>query len=208
MSGRGQYQFGQLLPPGPRGHVDGGLGKRIPAGTVTLIAPTGTIDKTMEKRVIDGVEIIFQLAPGSEAPSEMLMYFPQFRVLDMAEDVTHNMHNLYTIRGSEVRDGNLWSRYISDAIETFGDKSDVIIAQHHWPVAGQARVVALMKKQRDMYKFINDQSLRLVNLGYSPGEIAETLHMPASLEQEWSARGYYGTLRHNAKAVYQKYLGW
>jgi alkyl sulfatase BDS1-like metallo-beta-lactamase superfamily hydrolase len=205
---RGQYQFGPLLPPGPRGHVDGGLGKKVAAGTVTLIAPTATIDKTMEKRVIDGVEIVFQLAPESEAPSEMLMYFPQFRVLDMAEDVTHNMHNLYTIRGSEVRDGNLWSRYISEAIETFGDKSDVIIAQHHWPVAGQARVAALMKKQRDMYKFINDQSLRLLNLGYTPGEIAETLHMPASLEQEWSARGYYGTLRHNAKAVYQKYLGW
>jgi len=208
MSRRGQYQFGQLLPLGPRGHVDGGLGKRIPAGTVTLIAPTGTIDKTMDKRVIDGVEIVFQLAPGSEAPSEMLMYFPQFRVLDMAEDVTHNMHNLYTIRGSEVRDGNLWSRYISEAMETFGDKSDVIIAQQHWPVAGQARVVALMKKQRDLYKFINDQSLRLLNLGYTPGEIAETLRMPASLEQEWSARGYYGTLRHNARAVYQKYLGW
>jgi alkyl sulfatase BDS1-like metallo-beta-lactamase superfamily hydrolase len=208
MSRRAQYQFGPLLTPGPRGHVDTGLGKKVAAGTVTLIAPTGTIDKTMEKRVIDGVEIVFQLAPGSEAPSEMLMYFPQFRVLDMAEDVTHNMHNLYTIRGSEVRDGNLWSRYISEAMEAFGDKSNVIIAQHHWPVAGQARVVALMKKQRDMYKFINDQSLRLLNLGYTPGEIAETLHMPASLEQEWSARGYYGTLRHNAKAVYQKYLGW
>ena len=208
MSRRAQYQFGPLLPPGPRGHVDTGLGKKVAGGTVTLIAPTGTIDKTMEKRVIDGVEIIFQLAPGSEAPSEMLMYFPQFRVLDMAEDVTHNMHNLYTIRGAEVRDGNLWSRYISEAMETFGDRSDVIIAQHHWPVAGQARVVDLMKKQRDMYKFINDQSLRLLNLGYTPGEIAETLRMPASLEQEWSARGYYGTLRHNAKAVYQKYLGW
>jgi len=208
MSRRAQYQFGPLLPPGPRGYVDTGLGKKVAGGTITLIAPTGTIDKTMEKRVIDGVEIVFQLAPGSEAPSEMLMYFPQFRVLDMAEDVTHNMHNLYTIRGSEVRDGNLWSRYISEAMETFGDRSDVIIAQHHWPVAGQARVGALMKKQRDMYKFINDQSLRLLNLGYTPGEIAETLHMPASLEQEWSARGYYGTLRHNAKAVYQKYLGW
>jgi len=205
---RGQYQFGLLLPPGPRGHVDAGLGKRAAAGTITLIAPTGTIDKTMDKRVIDGVEIVFQLAPDSEAPSEMLMYFPQFRVLDMAEDVTHNMHNLYTIRGSEVRDGNRWSRYIGQAREAFGDKTDVIIAQHHWPVAGQARVISFMKKQRDMYKFINDQSLRLLNLGYTPGEIAETLRMPASLEQEWSARGYYGTLRHNARAVYQKYLGW
>ena len=208
MSRRAQYRFGARLPPGPRGHVDAGLGKTVARGTITLIGPTDTIDKSMDKRIIDGVEIVFKLAPGSEAPSEMLMYFPQFRVLDMAEDVTHNMHNLYTIRGSEVRDGNLWSRYIGEALEAFGDKSEVVIAQHHWPVAGQARVVDLLKKQRDMYKYINDQSLRLLNHGYTAAEIAETLRMPASLEQEWSARGYYGTLRHNARAVYQKYLGW
>jgi alkyl sulfatase BDS1-like metallo-beta-lactamase superfamily hydrolase len=205
---RAQYQFGVLLPPGPRGHVDAGLGKALARGTITLIAPTASIDRTMDKRVIDGVEIVFQLAPGSEAPAEMLMYFPQFRVLDMAEDVTHTMHNLYTIRGSEVRDGNLWSRYIGEALNAFGDKSDIVIAQHHWPVAGQARVVDLLKKQRDMYKYINDQSLRLLNQGYTAAEIAETLRMPASLEQEWSARGYYGTLRQNARGVYQKYLGW
>jgi alkyl sulfatase BDS1-like metallo-beta-lactamase superfamily hydrolase len=208
MSRRAQYQFGALLPAGPRGHVDTGLGKAAARGTITLIAPTASIDRTMDKRVIDGVEIVFQLAPGSEAPAEMLMYFPQFRVLDMAEDVTHTMHNLYTIRGSEVRDGNLWSRYISEALVAFGDKSDVVIAQHHWPVAGQARVVDLLKKQRDMYKYINDQSLRLLNQGYTAAEIAETLRMPASLEREWSARGYYGTLRQNARGVYQKYLGW
>jgi len=208
MSRRAQFQFGGLLPPGPRGHVDAGLGKAGPRGAFTLIAPTGAIDKSMDRRVIDGVEIVFKLVPGSEAPSEMLIYFPQFRVLDMAEDVTHTIHNLYPIRGAEGRDGNLWSRYISEALETFGDKSDVVIAQHHWPVAGQARVVDLLKKQRDMYKFINDQSLRLMNEGYTPAEIAETLRMPANLEQEWSTRGYYGTLRQNAKAVYQKYLGW
>jgi alkyl sulfatase BDS1-like metallo-beta-lactamase superfamily hydrolase len=205
---RGQYQFGVFLAAGPRSHVDGGLGKRTAFGPVTLIAPTDTINKSMEKRVIDGVEIVFQLAPGSEAPSEMLMHLPQFRVLDMAEDVTHNMHNLYTIRGSEVRDGNLWSHYISNAMETFGDQTDIVIAQHQWPVSGHARVIGLLKKQRDLYKFINDQSLRLLNQGYTSAEIAEKLRMPASLEQEWSARGYYGTLRHNAKAVYQKYLGW
>ena len=208
MSRRAQYQFGAFLSAGPRGHVDTGLGKKAAVGAVTLIAPTGTIDKTTDKRVIDGVEIVFQLVPGSEAPSEMLMYFPQFRVLDMTEDVTHNMHNLYTIRGSEVRDGNLWSRYIGEAIETFGANSEIVIAQHHWPVTGQKRVIALLKKHRDLYKFINDQSLRLLNQGYTPAEIAETLHLPASLEQDWSARGYYGTLSHNAKAVYQKYLGW
>ena len=168
--------------------MDVGLGKAGPRGAFTLIAPTGAIEKDMDRRVIDGVEIVFKLVPGSEAPSEMLMYFPQFRVLDMAEDVTHNMHNLYTIRGSEVRDGNLRSRYINEALETFGDKSDVVIAQHHWPVAGQARVVDLLKKQRDMYKFINDQSLRLANEGYTPAEIAETLHMPANLQGMVHAR--------------------
>jgi alkyl sulfatase BDS1-like metallo-beta-lactamase superfamily hydrolase len=154
------------------------------------------------------VEIVFHLVPGSEAPAEMLMYFPQVRVLDMAEDVTHTMHNLYTIRGAEVRDGNLWSRYISDALEVFGDKTDILIAQHHWPLVGQARVIDRLKKHRDLYKYINDQSLRLLNHGYTAAEIAESLRLPASLEHEWSARGYYGTLRHNAKAVYQKYLGW
>ena len=208
MNRRAQYQFGIFLPPGPRGQVDGGLSKAIALGRTTLIAPTDTIARDMETRSIDGVEITFRQVPGSEAPAEMLLHFPQLRVLDMAEDVTHTMHNLYTLRGSEVRDGNLWSRYISDALETFGDRTDVVIAQHHWPVAGHDRVVALLKTQRDLYKFINDQSLRLVNQGLTPAEIAEKLRLPAGLQQEWSARGYYGTLRHNAKAVYQKYLGW
>ncbi|AVQ82741.1 MULTISPECIES: alkyl/aryl-sulfatase [unclassified Variovorax] len=208
MSRRSQYQFGSLLPPGVRGQVDTGLGKALARGTVTLIAPTASIGKPTEARTIDGVEFVFHLVPGSEAPSEMLMYLPQFRVLNMAEDVTHNMHNLYTIRGAEVRDGNLWSKYIDEARVAFGGKADVLIAQHHWPTFGQDRIVDLLKKQRDMYKFINDQSLRLLNQGYTAADIAETLRMPASLSQEWSARGYYGTLRHNAKAVYQKYLGW
>ncbi|NVM89548.1 alkyl sulfatase BDS1-like metallo-beta-lactamase superfamily hydrolase [Variovorax sp. SG517] len=208
MSRRSQYQFGTLLPPGPRGQVDTGLGKALARGTMSLIAPTSTIDKPTEERAIDGVQFVFRLVPGSEAPSEMIMYLPQFRVLNMAEDVTHNMHNLYTIRGAEVRDGNLWSKYIDEARVAFGGKAEVLIAQHHWPTFGQDRIVDLLKKQRDMYKFINDQSLRLLNQGYTAADIAETLRMPASLEQEWSARGYYGTLRHNAKAVYQKYLGW
>jgi alkyl sulfatase BDS1-like metallo-beta-lactamase superfamily hydrolase len=208
MSRRSQYQFGSLLPPGARGQVDTGLGKALARGTITLIAPTSTIDKATEQRTIDGVQFVFQLVPGSEAPSEMLMYLPQFRVLNMAEDVTHTMHNLYTIRGAEVRDGNLWAKYIDQARVAFGDRTDVLIAQHHWPTTGQGRIADLLKKQRDMYKFINDQSLRLLNQGYTAADIAETLRMPASLEQEWSTRGYYGTLRHNAKAVYQKYLGW
>jgi alkyl sulfatase BDS1-like metallo-beta-lactamase superfamily hydrolase len=208
MSRRAQYQFGPLLPPGARGGVDTGLGKTLPLGSLTLIAPTSTIEKSMETRTIDGVEIVFQLAPNSEAPAEMIIYLPQFHVLDMAEDVTHNMHNLYTLRGAEVRDANAWSRYISESIEVFGPATEVLIAQHHWPVRGQARVVDMLKKHRDMYKYIHDQTLRLLNQGYTAAEIAETLRMPASLENTWSTRGYYGTLRHNARAVYQKYLGW
>jgi alkyl sulfatase BDS1-like metallo-beta-lactamase superfamily hydrolase len=208
MSRRAQFQFGAFLPPGPRGAVDTGLGKTVSHGGVTLIAPSASIERDMEKRRIDGVDIVFQLVPGSEAPAEMIMYFPQFHVLDMAEDLTHTMHNLYTIRGAEVRDGALWSSYISNALEAFGADSQVMIAQHHWPVRGAEHVTALLKKHRDLYKFINDQSLRLLNQGYTGAEIAETLRMPASLAQEWSARGYYGTLSHNAKAVYQKYLGW
>ena len=166
------------------------------------------VKQSYETRSVDGVEIEFHLVPGSEAPAEMLLYFPQFKVLDMAEDATHNMHNLYTLRGAEIRDGRLWSRYIADAIERYGDKTDAVIAQHHWPMWGSERIVAFLRKQRDLYKFIHDQSVRLLNHGLTPTEIAEKLQLPPSLANEWYSRGYYGTLSHNAKAVYQFYLGW
>jgi alkyl sulfatase BDS1-like metallo-beta-lactamase superfamily hydrolase len=208
MSRRAQYMYGPLLPPGERGQVDTGLGKALGRGTQTLLAPTDLIAKTQDERRIDGVDIVFQLTPGTEAPAEMNLYFPQFRVLDMAENATHTMHNLYTLRGAEIRDGNAWARYLDEALALFGDKTDVLIAQHHWPVWDRAKITAYLAKQRDLYKFINDQSLRLLNQGFTPGEIAEQLKLPASLAQEWALRGYYGTLRHNARAVYQKYLGW
>lgn len=208
MSRRAQYMYGQTLAPGPRGAVDTGLGKALSHGTITLIAPTSTVDRNMERRTIDGVDIVFELAPGSEAPAEMILYFPQFHLLDMAEDVTHNMHNLYTLRGAEVRDPKRWSSYIGEAIEAFGGDVQVVLAQHHWPVQGHDRVLDLLKKHRDLYAYIGDQSLRLLNEGCTADEIAARLRLPASLEHEWSARGYYGTLSHNAKAVYQKYLGW
>jgi alkyl sulfatase BDS1-like metallo-beta-lactamase superfamily hydrolase len=208
MSRRAQYQFGSTLAVGERAQIDTGLGKALSKGTISLIPPNDVIRQSYETRTVDGVEIEFHLVPGSEAPSEMILYFPQFRVLNMAEDATHNMHNLYTIRGAEIRDGRLWSRYISEAIERYGDKADAVIAQHHWPIWGNARVVAFLKKQRDLYKFIHDQSVRLLNHGLTSTEIAEKLQLPASLANEWSARGYYGTLSHNAKAVYQFNLGW
>jgi alkyl sulfatase BDS1-like metallo-beta-lactamase superfamily hydrolase len=208
MSRRAQYMYGITLPVGERAQIDEGLGKALARGTISLIAPNDLIKQSYETRTVDGVEIEFHLVPGSEAPAEMIMYFPQFRLLDMAEDATHNMHNLYTLRGAEIRDGRLWSRYIDEAIVRYGDKADAVIGQHHWPMWGNARIVAFLKKQRDLYKFIHDQTVRLLNHGLTPTEIAEQLKLPASLANEWSARGYYGTLSHNAKAVYQFYLGW
>ncbi len=208
MSRRAQYMYGLPLPINERGQVDEGLGKALSKGTISLIAPNDLIRQAYETRVIDGVEIEFHLVPGSEAPAEMIMYFPQFKVLNMAEDATHNMHNLYTLRGAQIRDGRLWSRYLNEAIERYGNRTDVVIAQHHWPMWGNERIVAFLKKQRDLYKFIHDQTVRLLNHGLTPTEIAEKLKLPASLAGEWSARGYYGTLSHNAKAVYQFYLGW
>ncbi len=164
------------------------------------------IKNAYETHSIDGIDIEFHLVPETEAPSEMVMYFPQFRVIDAAEIATQTMHQLYTIRGAEVRDGRAWSHYLSDMLERWGDKADVLVAQHHWPTWGSERVVDYLRKQRDLYKFIHDQSVRLLNHGYTPTEIAETLKLPTSLAATWSARGYYGTLSHNAKAVYQSIL--
>jgi len=208
MSRRAQYQFGSALPVGDRAQIDTGLGKALARGNISLIPPNDVIKQPYETRTVDGVEIEFHLVPGSEAPSEMIMYFPQFKLLNMAEDATHNMHNLYTIRGAEIRDGRMWSRYISEAIERYGDKTEVVIAQHHWPLWGNERVVSFLKKQRDLYKFIHDQTVRLLNHGLTSTEIAEQLKLPPSLANDWASRGYYGTLSHNAKAVYQFYLGW
>ena len=208
MSRRAQYQFGSALPVGDRAQIDTGLGKALARGSISLIPPNDVIKQPYETRTVDGVEIEFHLVPGSEAPSEMIMYFPQFKLLNMAEDATHNMHNLYTIRGAEIRDGRLWSRYINEAIARYGDRTDVVIAQHHWPIWDNARVVGFLKKQRDLYKFIHDQSVRLLNHGLTSTEIAEQLKLPPSLANDWASRGYYGTLSHNAKAVYQFYLGW
>jgi alkyl sulfatase BDS1-like metallo-beta-lactamase superfamily hydrolase len=208
MRRRAQFQFGSTLPVGERAQVDTGLGKALANGTVSLIPPNDVIKQAYETRNVDGVEIEFHLVPGSEAPAEMIMYFPQFKLLNMAEDATHTMHNLYTIRGAEIRDGRLWSRYIADALERYGDKTDAVIAQHHWPMWGNERIVAFLKKQRDLYKFIHDQSVRLLNHGLTSTEIAEQLKLPPSLAGDWASRGYYGTLSHNAKAVYQFYLGW
>ena len=208
MSRRAHYQFGPLLPRGERGQVDAGLGKTTPFGTVTLIPPTQLIEKPVETHRIDGVDIVFELTPGAEAPAELIMYYPQFRVLNMAEIATQNMHNLLPMRGALVRDALSWSKYIGGALQRYGATSDVLIAQHNWPVWGNQRVQDFLKKQRDTYKFIHDQTVRLMNQGYVGAEIAEAIKLPPSLSQDWSTHAFYGQLKHNIKAIYQRYLGY
>ena len=208
MGRRALYMYGALLPRGPKGQLDGGLGKTTSIGTVTLIPPTDIVKETGEKHTIDGVDFVFQMAPGTEAPAEMLMYMPQFKALCAAEDATHTLHNLLTLRGAQVRNATNWWKTLNTTLDLFGDKTEVVFASHHWPTWENAKVVDFLEKQRDLYKYINDQCLRLLNSGYTITEIAEVMKLPSSLGQEWYNRDYYGSLNHDSKAVYQRYLGW
>ncbi|WP_372982428.1 alkyl/aryl-sulfatase [Marinobacter sediminum] len=207
MTRRATYQFGAALPPGARGHVDTGLGKALGSGPLSLIAPTDTVPDNANL-TIDGIEIEFQMAHGTEAESEMMMYFPQFRVLNTAEITSQHLHNIYTIRGAGIRDASAWSKFIDKAMVRFADRADILVAQHHWPVWEQDEIKHFLALQRDLYKHIHDQTVRMMNRGMLPGDIAENLRLPESLDQEWSARGYYGTVRHNSRGVYQRYMGW
>ncbi len=209
MTRRASYMYGSLLPVGPRGHVDAGLGKGVPlAGSRGLIAPTIDITESGTEMTIDGVRLVFQLTPGTEAPAEMNFHFPDHRVLCMAENCTANLHNLYTLRGAQVRDALAWSKYINESIEWFADHTDTMFASHHWPRFGHDEVVDYLEKQRDLYRYIHDQTMRLANQGHTMNEIAELVELPAVLGDEFFNRDYYGTLNHNTKAVYQHYLGW
>ncbi|MCU1353542.1 MAG: beta-lactamase domain protein, partial [Acidimicrobiales bacterium] len=209
MRRRAAYMYGVLLPRGVQGHVDSGLGKGVPLlGSEGLIGPTEEVATTGTELVVDGVRITFQVTPDTEAPAEMNFFFPDHRVLCMAENCTCTLHNLYTPRGAQVRDALAWSKYIGEAIELFGADTDTSFASHHWPRWGRADVLDHLTKQRDTYRFIHDQTMRLANLGHTMLEIAEELRLPPALEAEPSSRGYYGTVNHNAKAVYQRYLGW
>ena len=210
MSRRAAYQFGASLPRGERGSVDAGLGKVDGVGGPgrSVLEPTMSIVQASETHTIDGVPIVFQLTPATEAPAEMHLFFPKQQVLNLAENATKTMHNLLPFRGTEVRDASAWSKFLGTALERFGPQTEVLIAQHHWPTWGRERVGRALANQRDLYKYIHDQSVRLMNHGYTPAEISEELVLPPGLANDWAARGYYGTLSHNAKAVYQKYLGW
>jgi len=209
MSRRAQYQFGSLLPRGENGQVDAGLGKSSPTGgTVTLIPPTDLIAKELETRTIAGIQFEFQLTPGTEAPAEMNMYLPELKALCMAENATQMMHNVLTPRGAQVRDAKAWSQYLDDSLARYGDKADVLFAQHNWPTWGGERIRTFLADQRDMYAFLNDRTLHLLNQGLTPQEIADTItKLPGSLDQKWYTRGYYGSLSFNTRAVYQRYMG-
>jgi alkyl sulfatase BDS1-like metallo-beta-lactamase superfamily hydrolase len=207
MGRRATLMYGSDLQRGDRGHVDSGLGKEPARGTIGILAPTELIDRTPQEMLLDGVRFVFQYAPDSEAPAELTFYLPDAKAFCGAEIVSHTLHNLYTLRGAKVRDALKWSGYIDEAVRLFGE-AEVVFASHHWPTWGNARVVAYLEKQRDAYRYIHDQTLRLANAGRTPQEIAEELELPASLRTVFATRGYYGTVRHNAKAVYQAYLGW
>ncbi len=208
MGRRATYMYGSMLPPGPKGHVDAGLGKTVSVGKVSLVPPTVSISETGETLTVDGVEIVFQVTPDTEAPAEMNFFFPQYKALCMAENCSCHLHNIITPRGAVVRDAKSWSYYINEAIDLYASQTEVLFASHHWPRWGQEASVTFLQKQRDLYKYVHDQTLRLANHGQTPLEIAEDFKLPPSLEREWYTRGYYGTLSHNTKAIYQRYLGW
>ncbi|MFN6546522.1 alkyl/aryl-sulfatase [Mycolicibacterium nivoides] len=208
MARRAGYMYGAALDRSPQGQVGCGLGQVGSTGEVALIVPTLDIRETGETHTIDGVEIEFQMAPGTEAPAEMHFYFPKLRALCMAENATHNLHNLLTLRGALVRDPHGWAGYLTEAIDTFSDRADVVFASHHWPTWGRERIVEFLSLQRDLYAYLHDQTLRQLNQGYTGVEIAETFQLPPALEKAWHAHGYYGSVSHNVKAVYQRYMGW
>lgn len=208
MGRRAGYMYGAVLERGPFGAVGAGLGQTTSSGEVGLIVPTLEVRETGEAHTVDGVRIEFQMAPGTEAPAEMHFYFPAFRALCMAENATHTLHNLLTLRGALVRDPNVWSHYLTEAIDTFGGRSDVAFASHHWPTWGTANIVEFMSTQRDLYAYLHDQTLRRLNQGFTGAEIAEDFPLPPALEAAWNTRGYYGSVSHNVKAIYQRYMGW
>ena len=182
---RAQYQFGPFLAKGARGQVDCGLGKSMAAGSVALLRPTDLIMATGDRRTIDGVEFEFQMAPNTEAPAEMHFFIPRYKLLNLAENCTHNFHNLLPFRGADVRDALAWSKYLGEALQMWGGKADAMCGQHHWPVWGQERIDTMIRQQRDLYKFAHDQTIRLMNHGLTATEIAETIRLPASLDGAW-----------------------
>ncbi|KAI9718464.1 MAG: hypothetical protein M1828_006709 [Chrysothrix sp. TS-e1954] len=208
MARRAAYMYGAALDRGPQAQIGAGLGQTTSTGTVTLINPTNYISETNHTEVVDGVNMVFQMAADTEAPAEMLIYFPDFKALCAAEDATHTFHNLLTLRGALVRDPHAWARVLTETIDLFGGKAKVLFASHHWPTWGYEKVVDFLTCQRDLYAYVHDQTLRLINKGLNGAEIAEQMTLPPAIEKAWNSRGYYGSVSHNVKAIHQRYVGW
>jgi alkyl sulfatase BDS1-like metallo-beta-lactamase superfamily hydrolase len=208
MTRRAVYMYGAALAKSPTGQVGAGLGMTTSTGTISLIAPNLDVTRTGQEETIDGVRIVFQITPGTEAPAEMNFFFPDRRALCMAENATHNLHNLLTLRGAVVRNPHTWAHYLTEAIGLFAGESDVVFASHHWPTFGREAIATFLSQQRDMYAYLHDQTLRLLNQGYTGIEIAELIELPPALENAWHTHGYYGSVSHNVKAIYQHYMGW
>ncbi|MEV5844006.1 alkyl sulfatase dimerization domain-containing protein [Streptomyces sp. NPDC051985] len=208
MGRRAAYMYGAALPKGERGQIGAGLGQTTSTGAVTLVPPTRDITRTGQTETVDGIRMVFQLTPGTEAPAELNIHFPDHAALCMAENATHNLHNLLTLRGAQVRNPRVWAHYLTEAISLFIAASDVAFASHHWPVWGREHVVEFLSEQRDLYAYLHDQTLRMLNQGLTGPEIAERMEMPPALQRAWHTHGYYGSVSHNTKAIYQRYLGW
>ncbi|KAI9043061.1 alkyl/aryl-sulfatase [Aspergillus affinis] len=208
MRKRGAFMYGNALPRSPTGQIGTGLGLASSMGTTSLITPTLLIQNTGEEHVVDGVRIVFQMVPGSEAPAEINFHFPDFRALCVPETATKCMHNVVTLRGAQVRDAKAWSGYLDEAIVLFGRDSDVMFGSHHWPTWGRDELIARLAEQRDLYGYMHDQTVRLMNLGWTGVEIAERMRLPGRIERAWHCRGFYGSLSHNVKGIYQKYMTW
>ncbi len=207
MTRRAQLQYAQLLPASPFGHVDQSIGKNTSMGAIGLIPPTRVIEDPIEKLTIDGVTMVFQNTPGTEAPAEMNTYFPEFKAFWPAENVTGTIHNIYTLRGAKVRDALLWSKYINEALYEFGLEAEVMFASHSWPRWGNDRIQEVLRAQRDAYAHLNNQALHLANLGVSSSQIHNVYEVPQSLQQQWAARSYHGAVENNVRAVLNFYLG-
>ncbi|MFL1482699.1 alkyl/aryl-sulfatase [Marinobacter sp. LN3S78] len=211
MSRRASYMFGNLLPTGPEGSIGAGLGPITSAGNITIMRPTRTISGPPGEPIettVDGVNITFLNTPGAEAPAELMFYLPDSKALMQAEEINHTLHNLYTLRGAKVRSGDQWAKYINQVINLYGDEVEISFGSHHWPVWGNEEINEFWRKQRDTYRYIHDETLRLANKGQTMDEIAENVKLPDTLSSEFANRGYYGTVSHNAKAQYQLYFGW
>lgn len=208
MNRRATYQFGHYLAPGLDGQMGAGIGMGITKGTVTLIAPTVSITKTGQELVVDGVRMQFQITPGTEAPSEMNLFLPDLHILCMAENANVSMHNVLTPRGALVRDAKAWADYLTESVRLYGKDSDIMFTSHGWPRFGKAEVNSFLENHRDAYKYLHDQSVRLMNRGLTGPEIADQMVLPNALNDSWYNKGYYGTMRFNSRAVYQRYMGW